>query len=275
MRSPLHIEEIEPEHLAEVVYLAAASSGGADTEVLTLQRARVTGLPSSQDGLQGLLVASDLQGIVTDWAAGGVPVLLGEHLAEVYVALADAGKVPCPSQVGVLLAGDLFSAPDAGKRGASGDVRPVWSAFGRDFRWVVGVQGNHDELGSAKERQRLFGRGNLHLLDGERVTLDGLTLGGVGLVTGNPAKPGRRSEEAFLGLLDRVIAERADVVILHEGPDGGRGQRGNPQISARLERARVGLTVCGHTPWPTPLQTADSGAQTLNVDGRALLLLPA
>lgn len=255
--------------LAEIVYLSASPSGGADTKVLSVDQAFVDKLP---DDLDAILVASDLQGIVTDWAAGGVPVLLGEHLAEIYLSMADSGTAPSPARVGVVLAGDLFSAPDASKRGATGDVRDVWAAFGASFRWVVGVQGNHDQFGTPRERERLFGPDHLHLLDGGCVSVDGLVLGGVGLVVGNPEKQGRRSEDEFLHLLRGVLKPKPDIVVLHEGPNGDRGQRGNQSIRTTLEAGRADFSVCGHTHWDSPLYDSSSKSQFLNVDGRAVLL---
>jgi 3',5'-cyclic-AMP phosphodiesterase len=257
------------ESLARIVYMAASSAGGADTESLLVERAIVDELPADLDAI---VATSDLQGIVTDWDAGGEPMLLGEHLADVLIDLAAQGLAAAPSRTGVVLAGDLYSAPDAAKRGASGDVSAVWEAFAHHFRWVVGVQGNHDLFGGAKERRRLLSVPNIHLLDGEVANVDGMSIGGVGLATGKPSKHGRRPAGEFLGLLGTVVVEQPQLVVLHEGPDGSRAQRGNGAIRDMLVDAMTPLTICGHKHWPEPTFEPQDGVQFVNVDKRAVVL---
>jgi Icc protein len=102
-------------------------------------RGRVDGLP---DGLEAVVLASDLQGraLADPHASEDVPLrLLGEAVADELHTLAELEEIPPPERMGVALAGDLYAAPDARKRGATGDVRSVWRAFARrGFRWVVG-----------------------------------------------------------------------------------------------------------------------------------------
>lgn len=272
----MRILVLDDEPLHEVMYLEAAPRGGSAPRRLPIVRGRVDRLP---DGLDALLVASDLQGVAPSWMAGGQSVLLGEVLAGELERLAGEGLVPPMAGVGVILAGDLYSAPAGDKRGASGDVRDVWLAFASVCRWVVGVAGNHDRFGSEREARRFRGEPGIYLLDGETVALDGLRIGGVSLIIGNPARPGRRSEDDFLASLQRVLDEQPDLVILHEGPDGNAGQPGNPQIRARLAAGAAALAICGHDHWREPLaELATRGrdsVQVLNVDARAVLLTAA
>ena len=156
----------------------------------------------------------------------------------------------------ILLAGDLYSVPAANKRGGYGDVADVWIAFVERFAWVAGVAGNHDDVsGVAKLGARV------HLLDGELAEPDGLRIGGVGGIIGNPRKPGRRSEADQLRAIDRAIDHGLDILILHEGPYGGDKQPGNDAIRATIEAGEVGLTICGHDHWRVaachPRQRAD------------------
>jgi Icc protein len=269
----MRILGFDDEPLHEILYLEAAPRGGSAPRRLPIMRGRVDRLP---DGLDALLVASDLQGVAPSWSSGGQSVLLGEVLAEEIERLAGEGIVPPTAAVGAILAGDLYSAPGGDKRGASGDVRDVWLAFASVCRWVVGVAGNHDRFGNEREAGRFRGEPGVHLLDGETVVVDGLRIGGVSLIIGNPAKPGRRSEDDFLDSLQRVLDEQPDIVILHEGPDGNAGQRGNPHIRARLAAGAAALTICGHDHWHEPLAELDTRGrerlQVLNVDARAVLL---
>ena len=65
-----------------------------------------------------LVIASDLQGVAN--AASGETRLVGQVLAEQLTMLAARGSIPPLPRTGVILAGDLYSAPEANQRGASG-----------------------------------------------------------------------------------------------------------------------------------------------------------
>ena len=253
----------------DIPYLNARSGGGVESNSLAIQKARSDSLP---DGLNAILVASDLQGMATSHRYGGESVLLGEVLAETCNDLAEKGVIPDPETTGVILCGDLYSAPAANRRGATGDVRSVWEAFHDSFRWVVGVQGNHDEFGGDRNRGKFFAKlDRACLLDGHIVELDGLTFGGVGLVIGNPDKSGRRGEESYLGLLDKVLKQSPDVLLLHESPRGDRHQRGNAAISDVIVKSAIPVLFCGHNHWENPLAQIGSTA-VFNLDARALLI---
>ena len=62
-----------------------------------------------------------------------------------------------------------------------------------------------------------------------------------------------------------------DVLVLHEGPSHLAGGEGNDTIRERLVRARVGLTVFGHTGWRQPLAELSDGVQALNVHERVVI----
>ena len=267
----MKILSLDEQSIYQLPYTSAASGGGVETRVLPLVVARVDQLP---EALGGLLLTSDLQGVAPSSDEGGALALLGEVLAHDLRGLAEADLIPASGQLGVLLAGDLFSSPGGDKRGATGDVRPVWTAFGREARWVAGVAGNHDLFGTERDRERFVARSGAHLLDGAVVELDCLRIGGVGGIIGNPNKPARRSTEDFLEVLERVLAQRPDIVVLHEGPDDpSAGAMGNPDIRELLKSTDEELLViCGHSPWRHPLAQLSDGTQVLNVHERAILL---
>lgn len=269
----MRILSLDTEPVHEILFLNARRGGGTETQRLPVLRGTVERLP---DEVQALLVTSDLQGVVPGWhLSGGPNLLLGEALAELLPTLADDGHLPDPSAVGTILAGDLYSAPGGDKRGASGDVRDVWYAFAAACRWVAGVAGNHDTFGSERDRRRLLSEPNVHLLDGEVVDLDGLVIGGVGGIMGNPKKIGRRSEDDFLEALNRAIDGQPSVMVLHEGPHGEPGQPGDTAIRETVELGEVPITVCGHSHWKKPLAVLSGGWQALNVDARAVILTVA
>jgi 3',5'-cyclic-AMP phosphodiesterase len=262
-RAALQVVAIDDEQIREVHYLNATSRGSTDVERLPVVRGTLAApLPGELDAL---IVCSDLQGIVP--GPGGRSELLGVQVAAVLEELAVDAVIPPAARTGVILAGDLYSVAAANKRGGYGDVANVWGAFAERFPWVAGVAGNHDDVsGVAKLGARV------HLLDGEVAELDGLRIGGVGGIIGNPRKPGRRSEADQLRAIDRAIGLDLDILVLHEGPHGGDKQPGNHAIRAAIEAGAVGLTICGHDHWRVPL-AGHPGGQILNVDARVLVLV--
>lgn len=265
-RPALEILSLEEAPFESIRYLNAARGGGTVTERLPIQRATVRSLPV---GLDAIIAASDLQGVVRE-RAGAPTTLLGISLAEKLEELAFDEVIPPAARTGVVLAGDLYSVPDADKRGGHGDVTEVWRAFAERFAWVAGVAGNHDDI------SQLTSGGNLHLLDGDIVELSGLRIGGVGFISGNPGKRGRRAEEEQLERLGLVAVSEVDLLLCHEGPCGDleEDQLGHPGILEVIEEYAVPLTVCGHCHWPYPIATHKKGT-VLNVDARAVVLTAA
>lgn len=274
----MRIIELDSSPFYEITFLNAARRGGVETQRLPLLRGRVDRLP---DALDALLITSDLQGVAPSLSAGGANALLGEILAEEYERLAAQGMVPLPERTGVILAGDMYSAPAGDKRGASGDVREVWLTFAAAYRWVAGVGGNHDRFGSQREHAAFCSQPGIAFLDGAALDLDGICIAGVSGIIGNPDKPGRRTEEDFIETLNRALDQSPDILVLHEGPSGSDGQRGNPVIRETVELGAVPLTICGHSHWDTPMASIGDGRlyrdtrplQVLNVDARAVVLV--
>jgi Icc-related predicted phosphoesterase len=261
---PVVIRSLAPEPIHIVRYLNASRRGGTEVTRLPVVRGVALGLP---DGLDALAVTSDLQGIVPD-PRTREPRLLGVHVAVVLEELGFVGAIPRASRTGAILAGDLYSLPEANKRGGHGDVGEVWSAFAERFAWVAGVAGNHDDVSSVVRSE------GVHLLDTEEVEVDGVRVAGVGLVIGDPSRRGRREEDEQLARIELVAERRPDLLILHEGPHGDEQQPGHQAIRAIVERFGIALTVCGHVHWEAALATTDSG-QVLNVDARVVVLVRA
>lgn len=156
--------------------------------------------------------------------------------------------------------------PEANQRGGHGDVTTVWDAFAERFAWVAGVAGNHDDTRNLRCDARVV------LLDTDEVALDGLRIGGVGLIAGNPARPGRRAEDDQLERIEVIASLGVHLLVLHEGPSGDDGQPGHPLIRNLVEQHRVPLTICGHTHWDEALAAHPAG-QILNVDTRVMVLV--
>lgn len=242
------ILSIEPKPFRELRYLNASRRGRAETARLPFHRGRAE-LPRAWDAL---VVASDLQGIATP-AWGEPAALLGVSVAREIDAM-DLGRVV------VVLAGDLYSVPEANKRGGFGDVSSVWNAFA-EVGEVIGVAGNHDDVSRVS-------RGTL--LDGDVVDVDGVRIGGVGLIAGNDEKPGRRSEDVQLEkLYDAMLC---DVLVLHEGAHIDDDHEGSVAVRDALEDANMKLVVSGHRPWAEPLARIGRATQVLNVHERVVVL---
>jgi 3',5'-cyclic-AMP phosphodiesterase len=264
----MRVLELTEQPIHRIPFLNAAKGGGVESQQLPILAGRVDTLP---EGLDALLVASDLQGVVRA-GSDKTTRLLGEELADVYLKLAAQGSVPAPERTGVLLAGDLYAAPNGDKRGASGDVRSVWEAFARSFRWVAGVEGNHDRFGTDAEKATLLSQPNLHLIDYGTIALETLSIGGVSGIMGDPAKPGRRDTKEFLAALAITLEAQPDLLLLHQGPTGAAAQLGDEQVTELMGRYGSMLTVCGHVHWEQPLAVLNPSMQVLNVDCRAIVL---
>ena len=131
------------------------------------------------------------------------------------------------SPVAALLAGDFYTVPALDKRGGTGDVTDVWRALGECFAWVAG---NHDLFGDRNIWRHSFVP-PLYYLDGETIEVDGIKIGGICGIIGNPSRPQRRTEDDDLRTLEELLSQLLDVLLMHEGPDGrGFGQRGDPRI---------------------------------------------
>jgi 3',5'-cyclic-AMP phosphodiesterase len=244
----IEIVGIDGTPIADLRYLNAGRRGSTEVCHLAVQRGRVHGLP---EGIDALVATSDLQGIVPD-PRTRESRLLGVAVAELLEELAFDEILPPVQRTGAILAGDMYSVPEANQRGGHGSVAPVWGAFAEVFAWVIGVA-------------------RTIVLDTEDITIDGIRVGGVGLIAGNPAKNGRRAEDDQLARIERMAASGIDVLILHEGPRGDADQPGHPGIRTLIEAHRVPLTICGHVHWPVPL-ARHGGGQILNVDTRVIVL---
>jgi Icc protein len=151
-----------PERLATIPYQAAAPGHETESLQLAVERLRVDSLPA---GCDAMLATGDLQGIAPS-PLGGRPGLLGVALADYLGVWAESGLLPTADKIGVLPTGDLYSAPAADRRGASGPVSDVWLAFAAaGCPMVFGVAGNHDVV-TASEVEA-FGP-TITLLDGDR-----------------------------------------------------------------------------------------------------------
>jgi hypothetical protein len=230
-----------------VVYRSAAHGRGATSVTLPVERVFLDGMPA---GLSALLVTSDLQG----WSSNGDgQVLLGVAMAEAMAAYC-ASRGIARSEVGVLLAGDLFAIDDVTQRGGVGDVRPVWRAFGEKAAFVVGVAGNHDAFGRDASDLDAFSREpGLSLLDvgtaglPSHVDRGGLRIAGVSGIVGNPIRPWRKEPDAFIDAVATAIGTTPDILLLHQNPAlPGVRRDEQTRLTQLLSAAASGLVVFGH-----------------------------
>jgi len=254
-----------PKRLATVPYRAAGPGGVPQNVQLGVERLPVDKLPA---GCDALLAAGDLQGVAPS-PLGGDPELLGIVLADYLGVWAESGLLPPAGRIGVLLTGDLYSAPGADRRGASGAVLEVWLAFAAaGCPMVFGVAGNHDEVTAAQVAE--LGP-DVALLDGDRRGFGGVTVAGISGIVGDPARVLRRTEKDFLTLVGKLTAPPPDVLLLHEGPVGDRaGQLGRAALRSTLERRAPALTLCGHVHWAEPVAALGDG-HVVNVDARVVV----
>ena len=222
--------------------------------------------------LDAILITADLQGREQLPQHPRQPLrLLGECLPEnILPYFADIG-ISSLVNVGAILAGDFYTYPDLHGRGGTGDVSQVWQTFANHFRWVVGVGGNHDTFENGRHPNKMGDE--VHLLDGDRVNVNGIQFAGLSGVIGNPRKPFRRTHDDFLESLELILSEPTDILLMHDGPGISRpGYRGIPETSEIIQRHRPSLVVRGHKHWPTPMLHIDEQTQILNVEATVVLL---
>lgn len=254
--------------IGQLPYLRAKSGGGREQASLPILRLTSPRVPP---GLHGCIVTGDLQGVAPSRFGSMRDQLLGISLVEELAVLADAGTIEALSGVGVLLAGDLFSAPRANQRGASGHVGEVWSAFAGAAEWVAGVLGNHDKLDRG-ELRALRKRGRASVLDGELVDNDGVCVAGISGIIGARGKALRRTPEQFCQAVRLLSGQRPDVLVMHQPPRGpASDQLGSPELTKALLKTEIELVVCGHCHWRDFVWDAPFG-RVLNVDGRVVIL---
>lgn len=277
-------------------YLSAIPGGEVAEAQLPIYHGTVSGLP---EGIDALIVASDLQGIVpiprrethtmtADAAAeSDMDVLLGVMLpAHVRLLLEVEWPAIDPDRVGVLLCGDLYAR--RGKRGASGNPVPVWLAFREAFGWVAGVDGNHDLTDEAGAHRLHSGEG-IHYMDVPAVIDAGppaggpaphaaaqsqlLRIAGLGGIIGRPDKPNRLPEKHYLQSVNKLLKLQPDCLLLHQSPGIPElGLRGEPLIRQALEAGPETVVFCGHTHWDTSLVQLNNGTQVVNADSKLFIL---
>jgi hypothetical protein len=275
----MRILKVESYPLHLIPFERAGRKGTIEIAVLPLLEATVDHLPA---GIDGIVATSDLQGCEASWKVpAGAPSdpprearLLGEAVAEALVALSERGTLPPAERLGIFLAGDFYTLPRLERRGGAGDVREVWLSFADRFRWVAGAAGNHDLFGAnPHDRERFRAHPGVHLLDGHVVLLDGMRVGGVSGVIGDPMRPNRRVEADHVAAIRKVVGLAPEVLLLHDGPDvPGTSLRGSPVMREAVADSPGLLVVRGHKFWETPLLEVADRVQVLNVEGRAVLL---
>lgn len=292
----MKILKLNDQPIEQYDYLNAIPGGEVAEAQLPIYHGTVSGLP---EGIDALIVASDLQGIVpvprmethtmtADAAAeSDMDVLLGVMLpAHVRLLLEVEWPEVDPDRVGVLLCGDLYAR--RGKRGASGNPVPVWLAFRQAFGWVAGVDGNHD-LTDEAGAHRLHSSKGIHYMDVPAVIdagppADGpaphaaaqsqlLRIAGLGGIIGRPDKPNRLPEKHYLQSVNKLLKQQPDCLLLHQSPGIPElGLRGEPLIRQALEAGPETVVFCGHTHWDTSLVQLNNGTQVVNADSKLFIL---
>jgi 3',5'-cyclic-AMP phosphodiesterase len=266
----MHILDISNEPIHQVRYLTVASGGvGLVEKHIPILLGEVDVLPNNLDAI---IVTSDLQGVDPKNQQ-----LVGHLIVEELEDLAEQSKIPSLQNTGVILAGDLYAEVDK-RSGVVGDVREVWHAFRRRFRWVAGVAGNHDSFGTNEVDIQLFKQTKgIYYLDGDVAKNGELNIAGVSGIIGRPGKPFRRRENDFIHEIRLLVKQAPDILILHEGPDYPQyNLLGKTSIRLELEEINKNsklLVICGHSYWKIPMIVLRNGIQVIKSDSRVIVLV--
>ena len=269
----MKILDIQSDPIAEFRYLNAGRRPNNFTvDRLPVLLGTVDELPDSVDAL---LVTADLQGRETPETSLGNPArlmgqILPDQMIDVFLRLG-IGEM---DRVGAILAGDFYTYQDLRGRGGTGDVSKVWKSFSREFKWVIGVAGNHDMFGKTPSQPPRSKMSHVHFLDGERIKIDGIQFAGISGVIGNPAKNFRRTAQDFIETVELITSSPTDIALMHEGPDGAKsGFRGIEAVRSTLEKTQPSIVIRGHKHWPEPLVELSCGVQVLNVEATVVVLV--
>jgi len=219
--------------------------------------------------IEYLIILSDLQGNVLQ---NDEPKLLGEVLPDFLQLLFE---VEFPEvdrkKVGVFLCGDLFARLD--KRGGLGDVKKVWREFNKNFGFVVGVAGNHDDFGKPEEFKKFTREEGIHFLHNQIKRIGTLKIGGISGIIGRPDKPFRNEESKHLKELKKLLLKQPNFILLHEGPNNINPQlQGNDKIRIVIENSQKNYIICGHNHWGLSVIEKENGTQIINADSKCIIL---
>lgn len=215
-------------------------------------------------GPQPTFVAmADLQGREADAAKNR---LLGEAAADDIKSLQKSGALPKLDLC--LLCGDFYDYPDLRKLGGTGDVTSALNALSTTAWQTFAVLGNHDEV----DIGRLLP--DVRILDGEIARPHSFKIAGVSGIIGNPAKNQRKTEEEFLAAVELCTGSTVNVLLLHQGPIGARGDSpGFDPIHDHLQTCQNLLVLFGHKHWDEPFHS-DGRNLYCNVHERVLVFVP-
>ncbi|MCH2042973.1 MAG: metallophosphoesterase [Saprospiraceae bacterium] len=269
----MYITEISSRPIDQLPYLSAAPGTRkylrkqVENPCLPILVGRIKGLPKTLDAI---VVTSDLQGRMS---FGTNALLLGEVLPN-YLCESIKKNLPQlrPENIGIILCGDYYAVLEA--RGGLGDVRVVWKRFNEYFKWVVGVAGNHDSFGKAMEFEQFKKLAGIHYIQHEQTQVEGLNIAGISGIMGNKYKPQRVPRRDFERYFYDLAQQKPDLFLLHQSPSKPNARNsGEVDIQLWLEQLAPTLYCCGHRHWTDPLYEYKNGAQVLNVDKRAVILI--
>jgi Icc-related predicted phosphoesterase len=264
------LDEIEPIESYSYLEVGAKQSNNGKPIILHKELPIYLGeFENEKSNVDFLIICSDLQGAIEK---DGEYKLVGEELPEFLKLLIDIEFTEKENpKIGVLLCGDLFTSLD--KRGSSGDVRDVWMKFKDQFRWVVGVAGNHDRFGSDLEKEEFKATENIYLLHKEIKEIDNLRIGGISGIIGRGDKIHRVAEKEYLDNFKKLLKKELDFVILHETPDFPDLEFiGNPKIREVIEKENTSNICCGHCHWRKTLIEFENKSVVINVDSKVVIL---
>lgn len=270
----MRILEVIMASFSEIPCVNVASGGKyVEDNYIPVLQGVVDQLPQ---GLEALLITSDLQGFDSQIKPSSERILLGHIVANEMAKMANFGLLPEPEKIGVILAGDLYAIPELNRRGGIGNVEEVWQSFAKNFRWVTGVAGNHDYFKGKDSFETVFRAWpSIYPLHGEVVMLEDIKIAGISGIMGNSNKPWRHSARDFSRMCAKVLEEKPDILVLHEGPEiGEKHFSGHQEVRKAIERYKKGelLVICGHRHWREPLLDLKENIQILNTEFRVVLL---
>ncbi len=109
----------------------------------------------------------------------------------------------------------------------------------------------------------------------EIIEIEGLLIGGLTGIIGNPQKNFRWQEEDYLKALSKLLREKPHILLTHLSPAVAElNLQGDERLNIILENGHETILFCGHSYWNyNNVYKMKNGTQILNADKKVFILI--
>lgn len=259
--------EIKKELDSNIYYRVLNSYRQVLVQKLPVFLGHISNIPS---GIDSIVITADLQGRELYHERN---LLIGEVVPHQLHDILTFLNIDTNNSI-ALLAGDFYSRELMDRKGGHGNVVPVWDSFSKYFKYTIGVPGNHDLFQQDAKLYRTFLKNEkIKFLDKSDINLDGMKIGGLGGIIGNPRKPFRKTQIDYLNYLNKLLSNNLDILIMHDGPDVPDIEvEGISKVREIIEDSNCKLIIRGHKHWDNFFHQNKNGNYIINAHEKIIIL---